>query len=52
MITIDSNLISDYAGFISGAVDSFLPLIGMTAGIFLAFMIFERVVRAILKAIK
>jgi len=52
MITIDANLISDYIGFISGAVDSFLPIIGMTAGIFLAFTIFERVVRIILKAVK
>jgi len=52
MITIDSEIISQYADFVSGSVDAFLPLIGMTAGIFLAFMIFERLVRIILKAIK
>lgn len=52
MITIDSGLISDYSEFVSGSIVSLLPIIGITAGVFLGFTIFERVVRIILKAVK
>lgn len=52
MITLSDNLIENYVDFIAGAVSAFLPIIGMTAGLFLAFAIFDRVVRIIIKAAK
>ncbi len=52
MITISSDIISDYAGFVAGTFEALLPLIGMTAGVFVAFAIFERVVTTIRKASK
>lgn len=52
MITIDPNIIEQYTEFISGSVTALVPLIGITAGIFLAFAIFDQIVRVILKTAK
>lgn len=52
MITISDNLISDYASFIGGTFDNFLPIVGMVAGVFLAFTIFDKIVRIIIKAVR
>ena len=52
MITIQSNLVTDYAEFVAGSFQALLPIVGMTAGLFLAFAIFDRVVVSIRKATK
>lgn len=52
MIEIQSSLITDYTEFVAGTFQALLPLVGMTAGIFLAFAIFDRVVVSIRKATK
>lgn len=50
MITINDTIIETYTAFVAGSVQSLLPLIGITAGVFLAFAIFDRIVRAVIKA--
>lgn len=52
MISLDVNLISDYKNFVINSLDTLLPVLGLTAGIFLAFTIFEKVARVIQKSSK
>jgi len=52
MITIESSIITQYADFVAGSVQAFVPIIGMAAGIFLAFAIFDKIVRLILKTVR
>lgn len=52
MIQVDPNLVNDYAQFVGESFQALLPIVGMTAGVFLAFAIFDRIVVTIRKTTK
>jgi len=51
-MTFSENVITEFSTFVAGSVGSLISLVGITAGVFLAFAIFERVVRVIIKTLK
>jgi hypothetical protein len=52
MITLSGNLVTEYTTFVAGSVTALVPIIGITAGVFLAFTIFDRMARIILKTLR
>lgn len=52
MIEIQSNLVTDYAEFVAGSFQALVPIVGITAGLFVGFAIFDRLVVTIRKATK
>lgn len=51
-MTLSENVITEFSTFVAGSVGSLVSLIGIVAGVFLAFAIFEKMVRLIVKTIK
>lgn len=43
MITANGDLVAAFTGFVSQAMNAFLPLLAAVIGLFLAFSIFDRV---------
>jgi len=51
-MVVNGNLVTIYTGYVTGALDAFLPLIASIIGVFMAFAIAHQVRHFIMRTIK